>query len=48
LGNATPATVKWKGGSIPSPNANKVDVIEYFILNDAGTYTVLAELTTYG
>lgn len=48
FGNATPVTVKWKGGSIPSPNANKVDVIEYFILNDAGTYTVLAELTTYG
>ena len=41
-------TINWQGGSAPTPNANKKDVIALSILNDAGTYTVFGQLVTFG
>ena len=41
-------TINWQGGSAPSGNANKKDVVSFSILNSSGTYTVLGHLTTFG
>jgi hypothetical protein len=42
-------TVKWQNsGAAPEGNANKEDVISFTILNNAGTYTVLGQLSTFG
>ncbi len=41
-------TINWQGGSAPSGNANKKDVVSFSILNSSGTYTVLGQLTTFG
>lgn len=41
-------TINWQGGSAPSGNANKKDVVSFSILNSSGTYTVLGQLTSFG
>jgi hypothetical protein len=41
-------SVNWQGGSIPSGNSNKKDVIAYTIFNDSGNYTVLGQLVSFG
>lgn len=41
-------TIEWQGGSPPTGNANKIDIVSFSILNNAGTYTVLGQLTTFG
>lgn len=47
-GAAVPQTINWQGGSPPSGNANQIDIVAFSILNNAGTYTVLGQLTTFG
>lgn len=46
--NGVTQTIKWQGGSVPTGNANKTDVQSFSILNAAGSYTVLGQLTTFG
>jgi hypothetical protein len=47
--NSSIRTIKWLRSSVaPSGNANKEDVISFTILNNAGTYTVLGQLSTFG
>lgn len=41
-------TINWQGGSAPSGNANKNDVVAFSILNNAGTYKVLGQLVSFG
>lgn len=40
--------VKWVGGSLPTPSLGKIDVIEYTIFNNSGTYTALGERKVHG
>ena len=41
-------SIKWQGGSAPTGNANKTDIVSFSIMNNAGTYTVLGQLVTFG
>lgn len=41
-------TINWQGGSQPTGNNSKKDVIAYTIFNDGGVYTVFAQLVTFG
>lgn len=41
-------TINWQGGSAPTGNANKKDVVSFSILNVSGTYTVLGQLVSFG
>ena len=41
-------TIKWAGGSAPTGNANKLDIMAFTILNIGGTYTVTGQLSSYG
>jgi hypothetical protein len=41
-------TINWQGGSAPSGNANKKDIVSFSILNSAGTYIVLGQLVSFG
>ncbi len=41
-------TINWQGGSLPSgTTANGVDVATFSIINNGGTYTVLAQVTGF-
>lgn len=48
LGSTTNTAVSWQGGSVPTGNANKKDVLVYSVLNSSGTYTVLGQLVSFG
>lgn len=41
-------TINWQGGSAPTGNSNKKDVVSFSILNVSGTYTVLGQLVSFG
>lgn len=40
-------TIKWEGNTTPTPSTARTDVVTFSILNDAGTYTVLGQLTGF-
>lgn len=40
--------VKWVGGSLPTPSLGKIDVIEYTVFNNNGTYIALGERKVHG
>jgi len=45
----TPQTIEWAGGTLPTGNANKTEILSFTILNlGANTYKVLGQLTTFG
>tara|TARA_Y100000589_G_scaffold332058_1_gene388916 strand:- start:9509 stop:10675 length:1167 start_codon:yes stop_codon:yes gene_type:complete len=45
----TPQTIEWAGGTLPTGNANKTEILSFTILNlGASTYKVLGQLTTFG
>lgn len=47
--NTVSQTIKWQGGSPPTGNANKTDVVSFtFICNGTTTPTVIGSLSTYG
>jgi DUF4097 and DUF4098 domain-containing protein YvlB len=47
--NAVSQTIKWQGGSPPTGNINKTDIVSFtFICNGTTTPTVIGSLTTYG
>jgi hypothetical protein len=47
--NTVSQTLKWQGGSPPTGNANKTDIVSFtFICNGTTTPTVLGSLSTYG
>jgi hypothetical protein len=41
-------TINWQGGTPPTGNADKKDIVTFTILNNSGTYTVFGNLATYG
>ena len=41
-------TIKWSGGTVPTGNANKIDVVSFTLLRVSSTWTVLGSLSTYG
>jgi hypothetical protein len=46
--NSVSQTIKWSANTVPTGNANAVDVQSFSILNSSGTYTVLGQLSTFG
>ena len=47
--NTVSQTIKWQGGSPPTGNINKTDIVSFtFICNGTTTPTVIGSLTTYG
>ena len=47
--NAVSQTIKWQGGSPPTGNINKTDIVSFaFICNGTTTPTVIGSLSTYG
>ena len=47
--NTVSQTIKWQGGSSPTGNANKTDIVSLtFICNGTTTPTVIGSLSTYG
>jgi len=45
--DGTGVTINWQGGSIPSGNANLIDVVSFTLLRQNSTWTALGSLTTY-
>jgi len=41
-------TIRWEGGTPPTGNSSKRDVITFELLNNAGTYIVLGQLVSFG
>jgi hypothetical protein len=41
-------TVVWQGGTQPAGSANKKDVVSFSVVNNAGTWITLGQLTTFG
>lgn len=41
-------TLSWQGGSAPSGNSNKTDVVAFSIINNSDTYKILAQLVSFG
>ena len=40
-------TLNWQGNVTPTPSTNRTDVVTFSIINNAGTYTVLGQLTGF-
>jgi hypothetical protein len=40
-------TINWLANTTPTPSANRTDVVTFSIINNAGTYTVLGQLTGF-
>ena len=40
-------TINWQGNVTPTPTTSRTDVVTFSILNNAGTYTVLGQLTGF-
>lgn len=45
--NGSAQTIKWVGGSAPTPNANKIDVFAISMLRISGAWVVMAQSATY-
>jgi hypothetical protein len=41
-------TINWSGGSAPSGNNNKIDVVSFTLIRNANTWIVLGNLNTFG
>lgn len=41
-------SINWQGGSAPTGNANKKDLVSFSITNIGGTYAVFGQLVTFG
>jgi hypothetical protein len=49
IGGGSNLTVNWQGSSTaPTGNANKKDTVSFSIMNNSGTYIVLAQLISFG
>jgi hypothetical protein len=46
VGNTT-QTIKWPGGTTPTPNSSQTNVWSFIMINNSGTYSTLGSLTTY-
>jgi hypothetical protein len=40
-------TINWQGNATPTASSSRTDVVTFSILNNAGTYTVLGQLTGF-
>lgn len=41
-------TIRWQGGSQPTPGSNTWDAVSFSIMNNGGTYLVLGQLVSFG
>lgn len=41
-------TINWRDGSAPTGTANKVDIVNFSILNNSGSYTVIGQGASFG
>ena len=40
-------TLNWQGGVAPTGTDNGIDVVSFTVLNDGGTYVVLAQMVDF-
>jgi hypothetical protein len=40
-------TINWQGNANPTPSSNRIDIISFSIINNAGTYTILGQMTGF-
>ena len=40
-------TLNWQGGTPPTGTDNGIDVVSFTVLNDGGTYVVLAQMVDF-
>jgi hypothetical protein len=45
--NGSDVNVKWKDGSIPTPIANRYEMIDFILIKISGSYTVTGQLTSF-
>jgi hypothetical protein len=45
--NSASTTIRWQGGTQPTPNANQIDVVSFTLLRVGLTWIALGSLTTY-
>lgn len=45
--NGESQTINWKENTIPTPSSNRIDVVSFSVLNNAGSYIVLGQLTGF-
>jgi hypothetical protein len=45
--NGSSITIRWQDGTVPTPNANQIDVVSFTFLRTGNTWIVLGALTTY-
>ena len=41
-------TINWSNGAVPVPNASKIDIVAFSIVNISGTYVVYGQLSSFG
>lgn len=41
-------TINWQGGTAPTGNSNKKDIVNFSIVNNTGTYTIFGQLVSFG
>ena len=44
----TAQTIKWQGGTAPTGNANKTDIVSFVLIRTGSAWIVLGSLSTYG
>ena len=48
VNSGSPLTINWSNGSVPNPNANKIDIVAFSVVNVAGTFVVYGQLSSFG
>jgi hypothetical protein len=46
--NGSTVTIQWINASVPTGNASQTDVFSFTLINNAGTYSALGSLSTFG
>jgi hypothetical protein len=46
--NGVSQAIEWLGGSAPSGNASKTDVVSFTLIRTGSAWTALGSLSTYG
>ena len=48
VNSGTPISINWSNGAVPVPNANKIDIVAFSIVNVSGTFVVYGQLSSFG
>ena len=48
IDSGSPITINWSNGAVPVPNASKIDIVAFSIVNISGTYVVYGQLSSFG